>query len=48
MQRWEYLTRKEITLGDMNQLGKEGWELVAVASSAGTWEMYFYFKRPLP
>lgn len=39
MQRWEYLTSKA---PDLERLGADGWELVAVAE--GT----FYFKRPAP
>lgn len=51
IQKWEYLEIKEkffgkgITLEKLNELGKEGWELVAPSSYG---QLSWYFKRPLP
>lgn len=51
MKRWEYLiiqTRKLDEEGGINELGKQGWELVAVtAETPSNWEQLF-FKRELP
>jgi hypothetical protein len=44
MTTWEYLTLDHAP--DLAELGRQGWELVAVvAREAGD---AFYFKRPLP
>ena len=42
---WEYLTLEHAP--DLAELGRQGWELVAVVTrEAG--DAVFYFKRPLP
>jgi hypothetical protein len=45
MTSWEYLTVEE-RRPDLPDLGRAGWELVAVVARAGG--DTFYFKRPLP
>jgi len=47
MQKWEYLKVKSPTTAQMNELGQEGWELVAVTFNAPGSAVSFYFKRPL-
>ncbi len=42
---WEY--HKSLGDGDLEVLGRAGWELVAVVPSTGE-EAAFYFKRPAP
>lgn len=46
MQKWEY--RVEECLGDyqLDKLGEQGWELVAVTSNDSGSPLKFYFKRP--
>lgn len=44
MTRWEYRTASEA--GQLDRLGGEGWELVAVTDVEG--RERFYLKRPLP
>jgi hypothetical protein len=57
MQHWEYMTfdysKPKRDLEDLNRLGKEGWEAVAMVSTWGVSEMRFVhpivlLKRPLP
>lgn len=53
MQKWEYLKETNATTDTLSQLGRQGWELVAIASNTegdsngistnNTW----VFKRPL-
>jgi hypothetical protein len=54
---WEYKMVQDLDQSDMNQLGAEGWELVAVTETWRQWEnerkgytesetdITFYFKR---
>lgn len=45
--KWHYYVRKgEMTQDALNEVGKEGWELVSVMPDRG--ETVFYFKRPHP
>ncbi|MCA9879257.1 MAG: hypothetical protein KC442_15810, partial [Thermomicrobiales bacterium] len=44
--RWEYLILQRTEAGRLNDLGREGWELVAVSDGAGITEIFL--KRPLP
>ncbi len=45
--KWEYLTIEEtIDAARFEQLGAEGWELVAVVSP-GHFVLRYFFKRPL-
>ena len=45
--KWHYYVRPGTLSQDaLNEIGKEGWELVSVDSSDG--EPVFYFKRPHP
>jgi hypothetical protein len=60
MQKWEYYhirtENPEEAIGDLNRLGLEGWELVAVVPIAShgrpigiyAHELSFVFKRPKP
>ena len=56
MQRWEYITldllERELTIEDLNRLGREGWEAVATVGSWGVAKNFqrpvVLFKRPLP
>jgi len=46
MQKWEYKEVKDPFLKHLNDLGLEGWELIAInAVSSGAW--FYAFKRPL-
>jgi hypothetical protein len=50
--KWEYklLSGGHVDADTLNNLGKQGWELVAVESlsASGNWsETIYYFKRPL-
>lgn len=43
--RWEYLTvQNAVEDSELNQLGAEGWELVAVVSPAH-FVLHYFFKR---
>jgi hypothetical protein len=44
MTTWEYHKASDDT--QLNELGSEGWELVAVTSSGAEGAAVFYFKRP--
>jgi hypothetical protein len=44
MTTWEYLTLDHAP--DLAELGRQGWELIAVVAHADA--DIFYFKRPLP
>jgi hypothetical protein len=45
--KWHYyVQRGELTQDALNEIGKEGWELVSVDS--GRDESVFYFKRAYP
>jgi hypothetical protein len=48
MQRWEYmtfdLTKRKTELGELNRLGREGWEAVAMVSS---WGVGWRFVHPI-
>jgi hypothetical protein len=47
MQEWEYkVVFSKDEEQEMNALGKEGWELIAVAGHYGN-SIKLYFKRPL-
>ena len=57
MQRWEYmildLTKPRKGLEDLNRMGADGWETVAMVSTWGVSEWRFVnpivlLKRPLP
>lgn len=46
-EKWHYYIRRgDLTQDSLNDIGKEGWELVSVTSERG--EATFYFKRPHP
>jgi hypothetical protein len=48
MIKWEYKAiRKELSEAELNELGCDGWELIAVGTQAGGWSGILYFKRPL-
>ena len=44
--RWEYTTRLDPTDAKLNELGKEGWDLLP--SPRGDQTNWCYFKRPAP
>ena len=48
MQHWEYkseiISSPYLADHDLNQLGKEGWELVGIYKDDGSW--YAVLKRP--
>ena len=45
--KWHYYVRRgELTQDALNEIGKEGWELVSVVTERS--ESAFYFKRPHP
>ena len=45
--KWHYYVRRgELSQDALNEIGKEGWELVSVDSERG--EPVFYFKRAHP
>jgi hypothetical protein len=46
MQKWEYKLVWSLSEPKMNQLGEEGWELVAAVVPSSTDTIAFYFKRP--
>jgi hypothetical protein len=50
MTKWEYQGQDENTsIDDMNELGREGWELVSFSRNLDFKTAAFYiFKRPLP
>lgn len=45
MTRWEYRIEKNLNETKLAEIGKFGWELVAVVLSSS---MLFYFKRGTP
>ena len=46
--KWEYLTvDSTMNAADLNALGAEGWELIAVASP-GHFVLHYFFKRARP
>jgi hypothetical protein len=56
MQRWEYMTfdlvKRKKEIEELNRLGREGWEAVAMVSSWGVGWRFVHpivlLKRPLP
>lgn len=44
--KWEYKVVASTTGAELNVLGREGWELVAVEPRMGNNPTTFYFKRP--
>lgn len=44
--KWEYKFVASTTGAELNVLGKDGWELVAVEPRSGNNAATFYFKRP--
>jgi hypothetical protein len=47
MQKWEYKEIRDASESTLNQLGADGWELVAVMATHADHPAYyvFYFKR---
>ncbi len=43
---WEYMETSSMPSGRLNELGREGWELVSVILSHNG-DYIFYFKRPV-
>ena len=49
MQKWEYKVVDVPDQGELNKLGSEGWELVAVAGTSSEYYIIKAFlKRPIP
>ena len=49
MQKWEYMSKSgDLDDFDLDELGENGWELVAVTSNEFGQPGTFYFKRPKP
>lgn len=54
MTKWEYRSDRgrKFSLNELNEIGQDGWELVAVfdqtRSAAGNDFFTYYFKRPIP
>ena len=48
-QKWEYMYVKSLDAytQDLNELGQQGWELVAVSQIWESARGYAYFKRPI-
>jgi hypothetical protein len=46
MESWEY--RRSTNEGELEALGRAGWELVAVVQGKEAGEVVFYLKRPAP
>lgn len=47
MQKWEYLKKTYISDEyDLNKLGEQGWELVAVTFNENGSPQEYFFKRP--
>lgn len=46
MQKWEYKVVVRVKDDELNILGAEGWELVAVTFNEYGQPSAFYFKRP--
>jgi len=46
MQKWEYKRLAGASVADLNKLGDEGWELVAITFGDYDMNNVYYFKRP--
>lgn len=45
---WEYLTvERTLEIAKLNELGADGWELIAVVSPAH-FVLHYFFKRQIP
>jgi hypothetical protein len=47
MQKWEYLSVEILAPGQLNELGKAGWELVVVIRDDDDNKARWIFKRPI-
>lgn len=48
MQKWEYLILDVPDQAELNRLGSEGWELIAIAGTQTQyWTVRAFFKRPI-
>lgn len=48
MQKWEYLIINVPSQGELNRLGSEGWELIAIAGiDTQYWTVKASLKRPI-
>lgn len=48
MQKWEYRIVSETFNLNLDDLGNDGWELVAVQQSRPEYQARLWFKRPIP
>jgi hypothetical protein len=46
METWEYLVKENLDESDLDNVGEDGWELVAVTCNGNGTPEVFYFKRP--
>ena len=47
MQKWEYKIEENASEARLSELGKDGWELVAVSMKTSLMGYRFYLKRPV-
>lgn len=47
MQKWEYKIEENASESKLNELGNDGWELVAVSMKTSLMGYRFYLKRPV-
>jgi len=47
MRKWEYKIEENASESRLTELGKDGWELVAVSMKPTLMGLTFYLKRPV-
>jgi hypothetical protein len=46
MQKWEYLVKTNLSEVELNALGAQGWELIALSHTDSGMPHRYFFKRP--